>query len=321
MSASDVRAIVCGYPQRLWGKLPLVMLVAHVDDSIADNRHLYWAAYVLSAEEWIEFSNRWDAALAEAPAIEYFKMKEAHGRHGCFRGWTKLERNKKVFKLAQVVREFAPHGLHASIDIKAHKEKIDPVSPYPSKSPYFLLTLAVIYGLAKMNERLLLAQPCKIVFDNSDGLLGRLEPVYDLMTAGDESWREFIGPSPTFADDKEVLPLQAADLLAWHIRRHERGGPAPDYDGILDLLMLDGAHYSTHIDEAIIDKLAEGFKVIPQFDDWDKRENWNEAVRLASEVFGQAHADVANPLRDQKDVEGFFPSLLRRLRDLVRPRR
>lgn len=30
----------------------------------------------------------------------------------------------------------------------------------------------------------------------------------------------FVGPDPTFEDDKAFLPLQAADLFAWHLRRH-----------------------------------------------------------------------------------------------------
>jgi len=32
--------------------------------------------------------------------------------------------------------------------------------------------------------------------------------------------RDFIGSRPIFRDDKQFVPLQAADMLAWHIRRN-----------------------------------------------------------------------------------------------------
>jgi hypothetical protein len=80
VSAEAIRALVSGYPRRLWGEKLLVMLQAFVDDSTSNapgKRNVFLAAYMQTAEAWIAFSDDWDRELHADPAIDYFKMREA----------------------------------------------------------------------------------------------------------------------------------------------------------------------------------------------------------------------------------------------------
>lgn len=278
------------------------MLQAYVDDSIASNgkRPLILAAYVLTADRWIEFSDSWDVALHEEPAIDYFKMAEANGRGGCFRKFSEAERTKKVFRMAGVVKDFAPHGLHASVNITEFNEILKPSAPYPMDTPYFPLCYAIIYGLARLHEKLGLDMKCDVIFDDHSGLDARVTPLFEFLSVGPESWRNLIGGKPSFRDDKEVVALQAADLLAWHLRRRESGVPAPDYEGILDLLLVNDGHYVTPIDAGILVDWAKGLAEIPNLHTVMNKRDWAQALDVVKDILregrkqGMTFGDFAN---------------------------
>ena len=61
-----------------------------------------------------------------------------------------------------------------------------------------------------------------LVFDEKTGLSRRLQSSFrGALPFPDEELSARISSIPLFSKDDEVLPLQAADLLAWSIRRHE----------------------------------------------------------------------------------------------------
>ena len=46
------------------------------------------AGFLARAGEFAKLTNKWNAALAKPPKVEYFKMKEAFARQGQFLGWS-----------------------------------------------------------------------------------------------------------------------------------------------------------------------------------------------------------------------------------------
>src|SRR5690348_7326461 len=150
MGSAAIRCLVSGYPRRLWGEKLLVMLQAFIDDSEGKSgrRPLVLAAYVHAAEEWIQFSDAWDAALHEEPRIEYFKMVEAQNLRGEFKGWSHKARTKKLFRLAKVIAEFGPLSLDCSLSVRCHKEVLKPHAPYGLSSPYYPLVFGIACGVA-----------------------------------------------------------------------------------------------------------------------------------------------------------------------------
>ena len=306
MSAEAIRALIVGIPRRLWSSKPLVMLQAYVDDSIAStgDRKLLLAAYVLTADQWIEFYDAWDAALHEPPAIDYFKMAEANGRGGCFRKFSEAQRNKKVFRMAQVVKQFAPHGLHVKVSTKEFNELLKPYVPWPVKTPYYILSHSMIYGLARLHDQMGLKMKCDVIFDDHPGLAAKILPAFDLYGLGPESWRQWISGPPSFKDDKEVLPLQAADLLAWHLRRDVEGVEAPDYKGILDLLILDGVHHVIDVDRSVLEHLGQQFRDHPTMHMVLDRKDWTAAEQTALSIMQEAERQ-GSPFETVAEAEEF----------------
>jgi hypothetical protein len=66
-------------------------------------RHFAMLGLVATAEAWASFADEWDLCLHEPPAINVFKMKDAAGCAGPFRGWKSSARDKKLKRLAQII--------------------------------------------------------------------------------------------------------------------------------------------------------------------------------------------------------------------------
>lgn len=265
-SSAYIRSLVSGYPARLRSEKLLVMLQAYVDDSISPSgdRRLYLAAYVHHAEAWAEFSDAWDAALRAEPAVESFHMVEAQNRRGAFKGWSEAARNKKVRDLAAVIYAFGPWGVHASVSVASFNRLVKPFVPHPLGTPYHPLFFAVIFGVARIHDMLGLTVPCDFIFDEHDGLPRKVLPFWDLMAEPlAASTKRLIGGQPIFRDDTKVLPLQAADMLVWHLRREASGDYPAEYQGVLDTITLPGGHYYLDLDDATLEGLSARFQSVP----------------------------------------------------------
>lgn len=243
------------------------MLQAFVDDSISQTgeRRLFLAAYVATAESWALFSDAWDEVLSADPKIEYFKMAEAHARRGQFERFSEKQRNRKVFALAEVIQKFRPWAFHSSISTVDFDRLVRPHSPYPMQTPYFEVFFAIVIGVAQVHKSLGVDLPCDFIFDQHDGLPGKVLPAFEAMLAtAPGELREIVGGTPIFRDDKDFLPLQAADLLAWHVRRAGDGNYPHDYEGLMNLVTPPEGHYFTEITVEHLEGMGRGLAAIPR---------------------------------------------------------
>lgn len=85
-----------------------MVIQAFVDDSGSKGStpHFVLAGLVGSSASWAEFSDEWALVLKEAPAIRIFKMKEAAGLTGQFRGMSAPQRDDKLRALARVINRY-----------------------------------------------------------------------------------------------------------------------------------------------------------------------------------------------------------------------
>lgn len=244
-----------------------MILQAYVDDSASDDgeRRLFLAGYINTADKWELFSEAWAEELKRAPSIDYLKMREANRLHGQFRGWLAEDRDEKLRDLSRIIRHFQPASIHASVSRSEVERIIKPVAPYGFSSPYFYCFQAVMIPLAisQYKARQDVKVPVDFIFDNQEGLGEDVKTLYKAIREEQPRHiRNLLSLEPVFRDDKQVLPLQAADMLAWHIRRHyERGDP----DGFMvpDFLSADGLHMAVDITAADLTRIAEGFAPIP----------------------------------------------------------
>lgn len=250
------------------------MLQCFVDDSICKtgDRRLFLAGYIQSAEEWIAFSEQWDAALNEHPKIGYFKMSEAHARRGEFKSFSVAQKTAKVFRLAEIIEKFDPSSYHTSISIRDFNRILKPFAPYPFESPYSLLFQGIVLGVARFHNDHQISEPTRLIFDRQDGLPSKVIPLFEAMfDTAPEEWRKLITGIPQFEDDVCILPLQAADMLAWHIRREYEGSYPSEYDGITSMITKEGISSYTTVTEVELQKFADAFSSMPKLAEIDKK--------------------------------------------------
>lgn len=260
------RRLVCGYASPKRREKRVAVLQAYIDDSASKigDRTLYLAALIHRADAWEQFSNDWDAALRAEPRIEYFKMVEAQNRRGEFKGWSEAERNAKVLALATIIERFQPLSLVCSVSVKHTREVLKPHAPYGLGSEYFPISFAMICGIARIIHGMGIDLPCDVIFDKQDNVSKHVLIFFDhIMQQQPQEWAQYVSTSPIFRDDREVLPLQAADLFAWHVRRDADGNYPREYESVLDMICVQGANYKIEITNEIISDWAEGMKQIP----------------------------------------------------------
>jgi hypothetical protein len=258
-------SMVCGYSKANRDAAILIMFKAYFDDSSSDeeSKTLLLAGCVQRYSVWANFSMGWEAVLAAEPSIKYFHMREARKLEGQFARWKTKDANAKIRRLAEVAAGYRPWTITAWISRKEHNAILRPIAPFLLQQPYFSLFYTVILQLAHWHHDDGVTLPVDYVFDDQ-GAVG-MEAV--LWYRQIKKWQKpeiaaLMGNVPKFENDKLVLPLQAADMLAWHIRRH-KDHPEED-DSKWPTAPLTGLlHAEVEVTKGALISVAEQMKRVP----------------------------------------------------------
>jgi hypothetical protein len=211
-----IEAMVSGYSAEKRAEKLLVMLQAYVDDSAdhTGDKRLVLAGYVHTAPVWAKFSDAWAEALRRPPAIPALHMSK------CFHGMSNQSRAEKIAALTAVVNDFKPFSIECSISAKDFNEVYKPYAPYDLRHPYFPCFYALVIKTAQLIASAPNRLPIDFFFDEQGnvGLNAVLWYPWMVKGAPPEAMALLSGP-PIFKNDEEILPLQAADMLAWHMRK------------------------------------------------------------------------------------------------------
>ncbi|MBZ5666822.1 MAG: DUF3800 domain-containing protein [Acidobacteriia bacterium] len=208
------------------------MLQGYVDDSGShesrDSRHFVLAGYVMQSSLWEQFSDKWANELHREPSVKLFKMADAESGDGVFTGMREEFRRLKVKELAEIIAEFWDFSLAVwcHLDWQDYREIVRGKVHPKVDSPYAILFYQIMRGAhehqIELNKRLDVGfHTVDFIFDEQGfsglravqwfaELTKKLPPPYDSM----------IGATPIFRKDEEYVGLQAADMLAWHVRRN-----------------------------------------------------------------------------------------------------
>lgn len=196
----------------------------YIDDSGKNDPPVFvLAGFIAKPDQWIAFSDRWNAALAKPPAMAYFKMVEARRKRGEFKGLSAQDRDDRLLELALIIKEHAMLGISVSIPHAAYEKvytgKMMPWFDTPYNLAFFLVMAAAQKYLSALGNN----DEIEFIFDRSLEYEKHLAKSFPTVLAGmpAEIAARF-STNPAFIDDKLAVPLQAADLLAWHIRRSWR---------------------------------------------------------------------------------------------------
>ncbi len=200
-------------------------LQAFLDDSGGTTGPTFvLAGFISSLEKWERFSDAWADALAEAPSIQYYKNSQAMSRKDQFDGWSYLDVQNKISKLVKIITQHVIYKISVSIDHDEFNKFMTTNDIEVLRDPYYILFLSVIsmviIALSQQDEK----HPVSFVFDEQGAVGVRaIEMVLELQKNSQmhftKSEAELLAGLPTFANDKKVAAIQAADLYAGNVRR------------------------------------------------------------------------------------------------------
>lgn len=200
--------------------------VAHMDHSGSEPQSpvCVVAGFVASAELWQNFSDEWDRVMREQPSIEHFKMREAQSLRGQFDGWSEAQRDRKLVSLANVILRFKPLLLDAVVRWSDYARIVSGRVLQQIDHPFFVGFHSVIGMMAHAKRAGQYPRVVDFIFDDGSpfadaALIFYCRLVDHARTLPDRALLDSLGATPVRLDDKQVLPLQAADMLASLIRR------------------------------------------------------------------------------------------------------
>jgi hypothetical protein len=100
--------------------------------------------------------------------------------------------------------------------MKEYREVLDPVLHKAHASPYYVAFIAMVSAFAGINRRMGSSEPTDFIFDEQDGMQNKALRLYHRLKEFFPQ-RQFGGVA--YRSDRDMFGLQAADLIAWQVRR------------------------------------------------------------------------------------------------------
>jgi hypothetical protein len=198
-----------------------VALQAYIDDSGRGQHPAFvLAGWIARPEQWADFSTEWEKVLHLAPLIKYLKTREAMNFQGQFNGWSKTDRNNKLADLYAVIEQYVMNGIYIVIPSLVFEQYASIIDHPKANDPYFLASFSMMVMVSDLEEKYGITEPVDFIFDNQEGMEIPVRDAWnELRSFSPDGVRRRLGRRPEFDDDKVSMPLQAADLHAWWVRR------------------------------------------------------------------------------------------------------
>lgn len=244
-------------------------------------------------------------------------MVEAEGLQGQFAGWSRPAADIKMLMLAAIIAKYKPVSIHASVDTEACARILAGTVPIGFARPYGICFQAIIIHLAKYHQEIGVTVPVDFIFDEQGGIGDEAAIQYDWVkkTMPPEISAR-MGARPIFRDDKLVVPLQAADMLAWHIRRWREGIDTFETRPALHLLTPTGKHIGVDVGEDYLKEMAKNIQRIPGTKELLEKKNWLQAKREMADWIAAGDAPLPDISHWQMRLKYGKRAVRRSLRDL-----
>lgn len=228
-------------PPEMRGERLLVPLQAYVDDSGNEPTRPVFvlAGFVSTIERWNAFIVDWQSVCGTFPSTPDFRMATANRLKGGYWGGPSVDvsvrqahRDKRVAELIDVIKRHAVIRVQASMAWDTYRQHYKALEP-AIRSPYYILFCSIVLKLASWLHSYGGLRKVEFTFDEQsrDQLLCLAAHNHMLKVIKPDA-ASIISSTPVFRSDSAVIPLKAADMLAWHIHRHVTDGETARVSGI-----------------------------------------------------------------------------------------
>ena len=224
------------------------MLTAYLDES-SDDRVYTVAGFMTKDENWTPFSVEWKLRLNTEPKITHFKM---HGvftpnKNGVFKNYPTQQRINKTESLIAILNTHLSHRNDFAgsvvMDVRAYQSMLEPVLGRRYKNPYLWCFQGILVSYSSWIRETVPGEKINFVFDDNKkefrDALKLYERVADL--PGFSEFKDCVGTIEP-ADDRALMPLQAADLLAGQTRLYGTDSASATF--LPAITLSDRSHFS-----------------------------------------------------------------------------
>jgi len=198
------------------------MITAYFDESgthgnqKVDPPVLSIGCYVSTDEQWTLFNREWQAVLDEA-GVECFHVTTFESRFGGYAGWTDEKRKRVYAGLQGIIKRRVKKAIAACVVLRDYDELITGEYRQRLLSPYAFAARCCFEMIGDWSRRYELREPVDCVFEAGSGMGGEVGDVFRRVKAKNNLGSLSYGLKKD--PHKRTLPLQAADVLAYEIRK------------------------------------------------------------------------------------------------------
>ena len=218
-----IRQIVSGVAEPARGHRQIMMLTTYIDDSdmSGESPVAVLGGFIAPADSWASFADDWKRDVLDVPnpPVRVFKPNAS--------SWRKDAAAARLGAALGVIERHRPMGVVFTMPHADYAEVRDRFAENRKfRSPYYVAFMLLAMNL---NAYFRLVAPqhglkvdkINFVFDNQPGQVEQISASWTQMydAIPEESRRIFHRNPPDFRDDADVLPLQAAHMVAWNTRR------------------------------------------------------------------------------------------------------
>lgn len=229
-AAEKIWALVSGFPPNKAQNRNFVVVQCYVDGSGTGDPGLFvMGGYIASAKAWAAFSGEWQERLNMRPQLPYFKMSEMA---------QSPERLERAGWFYRVIEDHVGAAISCVIPVQTlikcvREAKWPPgMETYFLENPYYFAYYAMVTGVSHEQLGWGLNEPVDFIFDEEAIRKFPPEGWARMKLAATPDARRMMGDFPIYRNDQTTLPLQAADLWAWWVRKWAMEG---ETNGVRDL--------------------------------------------------------------------------------------
>jgi hypothetical protein len=172
--------------------------------------------YVATYKRWVQFQKHWGKALNRHGVTEMHMKYFAHSR-GEFEGWSEDKRRSLVRALDEVIDDTKLFALGGLISVTDYVHILPDWAKAEVKHPFYFAVAVMFKSLAQWEGHLPTGK-IDFVLDEKEGFEGYTREMFSTLKRLNPIHAERLG-NLTFRSSSQFRPLQAADVLAYEVRR------------------------------------------------------------------------------------------------------
>ena len=214
-----------GFPYDTGGRGWVLVLKGYFDESFHgknDQRIAAVAGYITTEKRWNQFARNWRDLVLRPFGLKTFHMADCEAGRGEFAGWAK-DRRDTLMKIAiPIIRTWTLFGSGSAVVVKDYEELTHGHSkqghPYLQSSYAFCFWSVMHWLLRDAKSYRSRVQPIALYFDRKERVAGQTKRYFDAFCRDMDKEERLV--SLVYADDAQVVQLQAADVLAYETGKH-----------------------------------------------------------------------------------------------------